>query len=315
VKKKILLSQTAPQPITTEHLAKRHSESPLQPSSSQGIRPIQFPLLQRLGPGSAFEGFRVIRGVFLSIVLAASLGCASTKPSPRHEIPPEKTYFEKVGIIDFRKDTLDDYQKLVRPGDLIVNYMRLGRAAKKREWLFAVLPHGHSMVVLDPYSPDGILECRFHGARYVGPDELKLYSYNTVYRLKDADRLDQTRLREFADHAVRHCKTYSFKSWLTLNDALLPDHLGAVSPKYTCSTMVVAAYHYAGLTLDVSEPANRVVTPLSIAASAGRFSTPATPESASRPTIVAKPLSPASATSTPSPSSADPSAAPPSSRR
>jgi hypothetical protein len=40
-----------------------------------------------------------------------------------------------------------------------------------------------------------------------------------------------------------------------------------VSPQYTCSTFAAAAYHYAGARLSAATPSNRVVTPLSLAAS------------------------------------------------
>lgn len=109
-------------------------------------------------------GSRSRSPALLFLYLALTLtGCASTRPGNHQAMFPGHTSFEKVGIVDFRSDTLEDYQKLVRPGDLIVNYMRLGRAAKKEQWLFALLPHGHSMIVLDPYDARGILECRFHG--------------------------------------------------------------------------------------------------------------------------------------------------------
>jgi hypothetical protein len=179
--------------------------------------------------------------------------------------------FDQVGILDYRYDTEDDYRRLAQPGDLIVCYMRPGRALKKRQWIFTLLPHGHAMIVLDPSDPKGILECRFHGIRIVGPDELGLYSYNTVYRLRDAHRLDMVRMREFADYGKDVCQKYSPKSWLGINDELTPDSLSEISDQYTCSTMVVAAYHYAGLTLDIAYQSHRVITPTSIATSTGRW--------------------------------------------
>lgn len=107
--------------------------------------------------------------------------------------------------------------------------------------------------------------------RRVGADELKLYSYSTVYRLRNPERLNQERLCEFADHGCEACRKYSFKSWIALNDNLKPNQRGEISHRYTCSTMVAAAYHYAGVTLDVAGEQHKVITPLSVAASAGRF--------------------------------------------
>lgn len=206
-------------------------------------------------------------------------GCASTRSRPLAHDVPDETLFEKVGVLDLRDGNDARFAETVKPGDLVVNYMRLGRAAKKREWLFAVLPHGHSMIILDPGDKEsGILECRFHGARRVGIDELKLYSYSTVYRLRDARRLNMDRMKDFADHGCQSCGAYSFKSWLAFNDNLRPNALQEVSRKYTCSTIVAAAYHYSGVTLDVAHDERRVITPLSLAASAGRFNDFANPQ-------------------------------------
>jgi hypothetical protein len=214
---------------------------------------------------------------FPIVLILAGAGCASTRPAPADYLSFQETVFEPVGVVDFRKDSLADYQALVQPGDLIVNYMRLGRAAKKREWLFALLPYGHSMLVVDPYDPQGLLECRFHGIRQVGPEELKLYSYNVVYRLRNAERLDVERLREFAAYGCTHPTRYNFLSWLGRNDNLFPELPEEISSRYTCSTMVAAAYHYAGVTLSASIPHNRVITPISLAASKGTFNEHARP--------------------------------------
>lgn len=199
-------------------------------------------------------------------------GCATTRPVPASQRPSDTVYFQKASTIDFRKDTVADYERLVRPGDLIVASMRLGRAVRQRDWLFAVLPQGHSMIVLDPADREhGILECRFHGARRVGPDELRQYSYCTVYRLNQPARLDRKRLEEFADSATACCRRYDFWSWIGWNDELRPSSAADISPQYTCSTMAVAAYFYAGLHLDVAGQDHKVITPLSIVASPGRY--------------------------------------------
>jgi hypothetical protein len=230
-------------------------------------------------------------GPLFPAILLLLAGCASTEFRHTTHYQPDATFFEKVGVLDLRDGDDAKVRELLQPGDLIVNYMRLGRAAKKREWLFAVLPHGHSMIVLDPAdSETGILECRFHGARRVGVDELKLYSYNTVYRLRDPHRLNLDRLREFAATGCAECRKYSFKSWLAFNDNLRPAHRDEISRSYTCSTMVAAAYHYAGVTLEVAHEDSKVITPLSLAASTGRFNEFARPpiQAVARP-ILAQP--------------------------
>lgn len=217
-------------------------------------------------------------------LLFASLfvfGCASIRPAAPESLRAGRTSFRKVGVLDFRADTVADYRRMVLPGDLIVNFMRVGRAAKRREWLFAVLPYGHSMVVLDPDDPKGLLECRFQGARRVGPEELRRYSYNVVYRLGQRDRLDLARLAEFADSGCATCRGYSFKSWVLLNDNLRPDSPDAIGRKYTCSTFVAAAYHYAGVTLHVTDQRFRVITPASLSSSSVTFNAFALPPGSS----------------------------------
>ncbi|QDU62800.1 hypothetical protein Pan216_36700 [Planctomycetes bacterium Pan216] len=190
-------------------------------------------------------------------------GCASAPTLHGDERIVPGAAFEKVGVLDFRRDGIAEYREMVQPGDLIVNYMRLGRAAKKRQWLHAILPHGHSMIVLDPDDPEGLLECRFRGMRRISPEELGEYSFNTVYRLRDARHLDLERLEQFARVGCGRCGDYSFRSWLGFNGDLSPSQPKEILPSYTCSTMVAAAYHYAGVTLDVAHR-NRVVTPLDL---------------------------------------------------
>lgn len=208
--------------------------------------------------------------IVILIGLATS-GCAVVPQKERFAADPDRTLFERIGVIDYRYDTVEDYRKMVQPGDLIVCYMRPGRAVAKRQWVFTFLPHGHAMIVLDPNDPAGILECRFHGIRQVGDSELGLYSYNTVYRLRNPSRLNMRRLFDFAHHGSEVCHSYSLKSWAAFNDELTPNVLEDISCQYTCSSMVVAAYYYAGLTLDVSANNNCIITPTSIATSPGSW--------------------------------------------
>ena len=100
---------------------------------------------------------------------------------------------------------------------------------------------------------------------------LPLYSYNTVYRLREPHRLHLGRLNEFAAYACEGTTKYSFSSWVGRNDNLRPARPQDISPKYTCSTMVTAAYHYAGLTLDLVENPHRVIFPRSIANGTGHW--------------------------------------------
>lgn len=195
-------------------------------------------------------------------------GCAATRPVPDACILPGQTKFRQVTILDYRHGEEPKLEELLRPGDLIVNYISLGRSVTQREWLFAVLPYGHAMIVLDPTDRNrGLFECRFRGCRRIELDDLRHYSFSIVYRLDNSERLNLARLNEFAVHAQEHCASYSFRSWLGFNGNLTPETLDALTPHYTCSTFAVAAYHYAGATLSVTDHPHKVITPLSLAAS------------------------------------------------
>lgn len=204
-------------------------------------------------------------GIVVACLLA---GCAATRPVEYTALKPNEVRFRRVAILDYRYGNEPDVAAILQPGDLIVNYMSLGRSAKERQWLFAVLPYGHAMIVLDPADlATGLFECRFRGCRRIELADLRRYSFSIVYRLDDAEKLDFDRLRAFAAYAQNHCTSYSFRSWLGINGNLTPANLDELSPYYTCSTFAVAAYHHAGATLSVADHPHRVITPLSLAAS------------------------------------------------
>src|SRR5262245_21534416 len=144
-----------------------------------------------------------MRGAVLALALHMA-GCAATTRCAPELVPPPSTSFERVGAFDYRENapggpnSLDDFRRAVQPGDLIVTCMDFKRAVGRRQWIFMVLPCGHSMLVLDPADPKGLFECRFHGAQKVGPGELLQYSSCKVYRLRDRRALDMNRLNEFA---------------------------------------------------------------------------------------------------------------------
>ena len=227
--------------------------------------------------GNVLRRFSTVIVAFCLALMAS--GCATTRRhASQKPLCADATCFELVGIIDFRCHTEADYLAMVQPGDLVVNYMRAGRAVKEDQWLYAVLPYGHAMIIVDPHDFEhGILEGRFRGVRCVGIKELKRTSYNLIYRLRDNHRLNYCRLQEATDYTCSHCKKYSFESWLAINSNMQPDCPQDFSSRYTCSTFVAAMYHYCGVTLDVSSKDHQVVTPLSIAASWGVFNQHAGP--------------------------------------
>jgi hypothetical protein len=123
------------------------------------------------------------------------------------------------------------------------------------------------MLVVEPHAEKGILECRFHGAQMVGPEELLQYTNCQVYRLRDRRSLDLTRLREFCEFACRRVKGYAPKSWIGVNGDMSPDSEAELSLKYTCSNFLAAAYHYAGVSLSAGRETTKFITPNSLAAS------------------------------------------------
>lgn len=207
------------------------------------------------------------RAIF-AVMLCATVGCVSFSHEIYTQAPSND--FQLVGVIDYREDSPEDFAAMAQPGDIVINTMRLGRAASKRQWLFALLPHGHAMVVLDPNAADGILECRFHGVRRVGSEELGLYSYNAIYRLRDPSLLEMDKLQEFAEISAERCGKYRFRSWIGWNGHCTPATPDEIASSYTCSTMVAAMYRYAGVELGVLDSPHRVVTPGSLIASHAR---------------------------------------------
>jgi hypothetical protein len=200
-------------------------------------------------------------------------GCATTKRCAPEFVSPPSTSFERVGFFDFRPNapggpnSLEDFRNAVQPGDLVVTYMDFKRAVARRQWIFTVLPCGHAMMVVEPHSPNGLLECRFHGAQMVGPEELLQYTNCQVYRLRDRRSLDLDRLHEFCEIACRRVKKYDPCAWIGANGNMAPDSEEELSPKYTCSNFQAAAYHYCGVDLSASGETNKVITPNSLAAS------------------------------------------------
>ena len=226
--------------------------------------------------------------VAVVLLTVALNGCASTARRAVPAADPSRTVFQPVGVLDLRIHDEDDYRSLVRPGDLLVNYLRAGTAVQRRLWLHAILPYGHSMLALDPHDPAGLFEVRYRGARRRGFEELRQYSFTVVYRLERVQRLNLDRLREFAAVAQTRIDDYRFLSWLGIREELTPDRPAEIEPHYVCSTAIVAAFHYAGVTLDVAEGRFGVVTPMSVAHSPGtfnRFALPAGPPTPSPPCL------------------------------
>jgi hypothetical protein len=176
---------------------------------------------------------------------------------------PNAIRFERVLTIPGRNEPPSEVRARLRPGDLLVNRIGPLGAITRRQWLHLVLPQGHAMIVLDPEDTEfGLLECRRHGTRRVPWRELRIADETVAYRLEEPQLLNLDRLNEFAFASSNITRGYSFGSWFGLNGKLTPDDPRQINTRYTCSSMVVAAYHYAGVDLlNFTCQPRRVVTP------------------------------------------------------
>lgn len=116
---------------------------------------------------------------------------------------------------------------------------------------YHILEYGHLAILVD--KDDGGMRI-FSSESFKGPNEdeglatLKTHRWD-VFRLDQPQRLDRARLREFAALAMQkagHWYGYDFVGMFGLwNTTLSPDQPKEVRRAYICSTVVVAALHYA----------------------------------------------------------------------
>lgn len=191
------------------------------------------------------------------------------KPSPTgpsHEADPaDRTKF--ATICSYDKDqpkTFKNRKSKLREGDVIAYWMKKREAAKaiSRGNLagpgYSMLTHGHlSIIIKDPKDSDKLVIYTAHP--FKGPHtDLDLESLAEkswdVYRLDQWDRVDKPRFYEFVDLSIDKAGNltgYDFTGMFGLwNAGIEPSHPDEIGNDYICSTMIVAALHYAGLKLD-----------------------------------------------------------------
>ncbi len=219
--------------------------------------------------------------MLISAILALA-GCSTSRPKgvwglrwierpavdgpSKHAAPEDVTRFSRVVTYDHHKDVARApvvTGSLVE-GDVVAYWMSTAEARFKvltgrlNAIGYRLFVYGHlAIVVADPDHP-GELRL-FSSESFRGPNcaeglaTLATHSFD-VYRLDRWDRVDVGRLHEFVKLARakgNHWYGYDFSGLLGLwNSPLRPGRPRDIGHDYICSTVVVAALHYAGVALD-----------------------------------------------------------------
>lgn len=204
--------------------------------------------------------------------------------------PENRTEFRRVGSFDHLEH--DDHswrsaKEMLKEGDLIAygedkweartNIFLKGRL---NHLAYRLFKYGHiAIVVKDPGSEDSLRLLTSYP--FQGPttreslDTLKSESWD-VYRLNHWDRVDKKRFYDFIELVQEKAGRwygYDFSGMFGLwNSNLQPSSPEEIGNNYICSTVIVAALHYAGVELDVSQRHGviDVITPLQLVRSKGR---------------------------------------------
>ena len=202
--------------------------------------------------------------------------------------PKDRTKFVPVCSFDQQEPaTFKSRKKDLREGDLVAYWMKKKEAthAVSRGQLskvgYGMLSHGHLAIVVKDPKNRGKLRL-FSSQSFKGPnidediDTLADHSWD-AYRLDKWNRVDKGRFYEFVDLSIDKAgKWYGydftgmFGFW---NAGIEPNHPDEIGHDYICSTVVVAALHYAGLKLDA---VNRdglldLISPAQVVKSEGRI--------------------------------------------
>ncbi|MGH7771533.1 MAG: hypothetical protein ACREQA_04795 [Candidatus Binatia bacterium] len=176
----------------------------------------------------------------------------------------------------------------LKEGDVIA-YRKGAWEARKEIFLkghlnsigYRLLEYGHMAIVVGDPDDENILRLLSSEA-FKGPniredlDALKDYSWD-VYRLTQWDRLDKKRFYEFISLVLKKAEKwygYDFLGMFGLwNSNLQPSKPENIGRDYICSTVILAALHYAGVELNASSRNGiaGVVTPLQLVRSKGRI--------------------------------------------
>jgi len=189
---------------------------------------------------------------------------SSNGPS-KHANPEDCTEFKALCSFDQAEPkTFQDRKHQLREGDVIAYWMRnkdTSKSITKGKFNtvgYGMLSHGHlAIVVKDRKRPGKLL--LFSSQSFKGPntdesiDTLADHSWD-AYRLDKWDRVDKPRFYEFVDLSMKKAgnwRGYDFTGMFGLwNSGIEPTCPEEIGGDYICSTVVVAALHYAGLKLD-----------------------------------------------------------------
>ena len=206
--------------------------------------------------------------------------------------PEDLAQFKQVHAFDHDKDDAAFKRTLeqLREGDVLA--YRLGKWEARKEIFtgklnklaYRLYKYGHLAIVVR--DPEDMSKLRiFSSESFKGPnmreglETLRTHSFD-VYRLNKWERVDQARLNEFVQVAMKKAGRwygYDFSGMFGLwNSNLKPAKPEEVGHDYICSTIVLTALHYSGVELDAPKRAGLfdLVTPAQVVNSKGRYIAP-----------------------------------------
>ena len=209
----------------------------------------------------------------LGLILSLFLNCCSNATKPCHEglIPfrwmesaPTRgisAFTQRGSFFPAEGDGMSVIAAL-RPGDVIAFHMSHAEArAYLRRGKLQKLPYelfrcGHLALVV-PHKSSGdwrLLQTAM--GQCANAEQGRAYLMDkawTVYR-PNAKKLDVAKLAEFTQAVMRSAPRYDMVATMGLrNHGLAPKSVRELSPSYTCATLVVAAMHYAGCKIHVTD--------------------------------------------------------------
>lgn len=210
-----------------------------------------------------------------------------TRPS-RLAKAEDRTRFVKVCSFN-RKDGEAGFLKAmarVREGDLIAYRMGKWEAWKKllfeseiRAIGYAFLRYGHLSIVVNDVNGNGGLSLFSSETAYGTNLRTQLETIQRTdwdcWRLNQWDRVEKERFYEFMVISLDRSSNksgYDYTGVMGLwNSNLKPDLPQVISNEYTCSTLVAAAFYYAGVELDSTRHSRigDLVTPYQVVRSKG----------------------------------------------
>lgn len=205
--------------------------------------------------------------------------------------PEDRTEF--LHVFSFDRDRHDDQSwpavsDLLKEGDVVAYKTETWKAvievflkAGLNRFGYMLFKYGHTAIVVKDPNDENRLRL-LSSWSFKGPniledlDTLKYHSWD-AYRLNLWDRVDKKRFYEFASLVRQKAESwygYDFSGMFGLwNSNLQPSKPEEIGLSYTCSTVILAALHYAGVELDAYQRHGiaDIVTPLQLVSSKGRI--------------------------------------------